>query len=384
MMLFIQFVFLLFTIPENIPSETTSLNSIRKFLVELRNDSDSMTEYVAKIQAIFCPEQPFCGVLASETRQYVLNTLPETLTVENNTIRVAQLQALTDVCCLPCSCEDNCKVDNNCCLTKTFGNKTINVETEPNITSECIASTSRSYRQKLILDKHYSYYSMITQCFIGKTSSIQSHCETPDPYDMADTIPVTSLRSGRTYWNQHCAKCNNDAANMVFWNMTVIFKVGFAFYSNFYSSLFSTDREEEFYNRLQRQEIVFTPPFEMSHKRCYQQEFQKTCRKTLDNIHEDGHRFLYETCDMVSLPVISGFYRSSIRKNIFCYICDTEEFLSSDKPDCSFGTAKHSTGTMTGLLSYRHLGEKESSTNTQLNGNEQCSCNEIFDTYQVR
>ena len=34
--------------------------SVYKFVVELRNNSSSMLEYIAKVQIIFCPELPIC------------------------------------------------------------------------------------------------------------------------------------------------------------------------------------------------------------------------------------------------------------------------------------------------------------------------------------
>lgn len=38
----------------------TDFNSLYTFVVELRNRSDSMLEYIAKVQIVFCPELPIC------------------------------------------------------------------------------------------------------------------------------------------------------------------------------------------------------------------------------------------------------------------------------------------------------------------------------------
>ena len=385
MQLFTHVVFLVFISQKNIRSEIQSLGDIRKFVVELRNDSVSMAEYVAKIQAIFCPDQPFCGELATETRQDVLNTLPMTLNVNNNTIAVDQFQALVGICCFPCSCEDTCRVDNNCCLTKEFENKTKDVKMKSKASSDCIASVSRSYKGKYYYSQRYSNYFMITKCFSDAAVSDKSNCETPNPYDMADIIPVTSLNSGRIYWNQHCAKCNSDTENVVFWNMTVIFEMDFAFYSNSHNTPYSLDNKEKFYYLLLRHiDIVHTPPFQMPHKRCIQPELQRSCRESRDDVPEGEHQFLYEACNMFTSPVVAGNTRQIPRRNIFCYICDGETFTSDDKPECSFSGKKLLTETMTGLLKYNKVGQQGSSTNVELNENGQCLCTEIYDKYQVR
>ena len=385
MQFFTHAVFIVFIIQKNIQSETQSFKDIHKFVFELRNDSISMAEYVAEIQAVFCPDQPFCGELAKETRQDVMNTLPVTLNVNNNTIAVDQLQALTGICCLPCSCEDTCRVDNNCCLTKEFENKTKEVKLESKTYSECIASVSRSFQQKDFNSNSYSNYFMITKCFFDTAVSIKSHCETPNPYDMADIIPVTSLNSGRIYWNQHCAKCNGDNENVVSWNMTVIFKNDFAFYRNSRTTPYNLDDKEEFYYQLLRHiDIAYNPPFQMPHKRCIQPELQKPCRKSRNDIPESEHQFLYETCNMFTSPVVAGTTKQIPRRNIFCYICDGVTFTSDEKTECSFIVSRHPTETMTGLLKYNNVGQQESSTNVELNEIGKCLCAEIYDKYQVR
>ena len=383
MQLFTYAVSIVFIIQMNVKSER--LRGIYKSIAELRNDSNSMVEYVAKIQAIFCPDQPFCGELASKTRQDIMNTLPVTLNAENNTVAVDQLQALFGVCCLPCSCEDTCRNDNNCCLTKEFENVTKDVKMESRFNSDCIASVSKSYQQKSMYTKSYSFYNMITKCFSETAVSNKSNCETPNPFDLADIIPVTSLATGRIYWNQHCAKCNNETENIVFWNMTLIFKGDFAFYKNSVTTAYNIDKEEEFYYVILRHtEIVYSPPFQMPDKWCIPTEHQGNCRKSGDDIPEGDHQFLFEACNMFTSPVIVGKMKHIVKRNIFCYICDGNAFVSYNKTECSFSGRKHSTEAMTALLKYTTVDQKESSTNKKLNENGQCLCTEIYDKYEVR
>ena len=382
-MLFIRFAFLFLIILETSQSERYSLRSLRKFVVQLRNESDSMTEYVAKIQAIFCPEQPFCGALLSDSRQNVINSLPASVTVENRTVMTDELKSLIGICCLPCSCEDTCKYDNNCCLTKVFDNNTFNDKLISSKSSECIASTSDSYKYRTGHGPAYPKYFMTTQCFSNTNASVKAKCETPNPYDATETIPVMSLKSGHTYWNQHCALCNNDSEAIVFWNMAVVFTAQFVFYRSTSRMYVFPDSKEEFYNQLLAyEEIHYIPPFEMQQKRCTHRHLQRTCRKSQNDMQEADHQFLYEKCNMFTSPVIKGVTNVAISKNIFCYFCN-EEIANAASYECSYvNDFKKSNEAMIGLLHYKD--ETESSTNIRSHENGKCSCREIYDTYQVR
>ena len=380
----LRFAFLVLIILETSQSERYSLRSLRKFVVQLRNESDSMTEYVAKIQAIFCPEQPFCGALLSDSRQNVINSLPASVTVENKTVMTDELKSFIGICCLPCSCEDTCKYDNNCCLTKVFDNNTIDDKLTSSKGSECIASTSKSYRDKRLPGSIYSKYFMTTQCFSNINASVKAKCETPNPYDVTETIPVTSLRSGHTYWNQHCALCNNDSEAIVFWDMAVVFWGQFVFYRSASGMYLFADTKKEFYNQLLAyEEIFYMPPFEMQQKRCAPRHVQRTCRKLLNNTREADQQFLYETCNKFVSPTAVGALNFIIDKNVFCYFC-IEEIAIIANYECSFSDDdyKKLNGDMIGLINYNDA--TEISTSTKAHGNGKCSCMEIYDTYQVR
>ena len=88
------------------------------FVKELKYDSDSMYDFVAKIQAIFCPDQPICASDGIRERSDVLATLPGAINVTSGVVRLEEISEFVGICCLPCSCETLCHENENCCPTK--------------------------------------------------------------------------------------------------------------------------------------------------------------------------------------------------------------------------------------------------------------------------
>lgn len=102
----------------NVSESEQIFESIINFLDELKSNTDGTMEFVVKIQAIFCPEQQTCYREEMQERNDELNALPATVQVGNKTVRVTNVQAFMGVCCSPCSCSDNCKLDGNCFVSK--------------------------------------------------------------------------------------------------------------------------------------------------------------------------------------------------------------------------------------------------------------------------
>ena len=103
------------SIEAQIKSKYTSFDD---FLADVKNTANSLLDYVRKIQALFCPDQPVCGPNGVLEKQEVLGTLPEVLTVDDLSVRLEEIPSFSGVCCLPCSCSDSCRQDDNCCPTK--------------------------------------------------------------------------------------------------------------------------------------------------------------------------------------------------------------------------------------------------------------------------
>lgn len=129
-------------------------------------------EFIVKIQAIFCPEQQTCYREEMQERNDELNALPATVQVGNKTVRVTNVQAFMGVCCFPCSCSDNCKLDGNCCVPKFISIE--NTMDTDQVKSECIVPSVHSYADKDLPppSKYYSSFFMITQCFEGKSNVV--------------------------------------------------------------------------------------------------------------------------------------------------------------------------------------------------------------------
>ena len=88
------------------------------FLAEVKTTAVSLLDYVTRMQALLCPNQPVCGVEGELDRKDALGDLPAVLSVSSITINIEDVADSVDVCCLPCSCNDSCRQDDNCCPTK--------------------------------------------------------------------------------------------------------------------------------------------------------------------------------------------------------------------------------------------------------------------------
>ena len=103
---------------DSVSAQTKRYDTFEDFLVEVRNTAYSFVDYVSKVQALFCPNQPICGPEGELSREEVLGTLPEAVTVNGLTVELDDIPDYAGVCCLPCSCSENCDEDGNCCPTK--------------------------------------------------------------------------------------------------------------------------------------------------------------------------------------------------------------------------------------------------------------------------
>ena len=103
---------------DTIAAQAKRYEDFDDFLAEVKTTADSLLDYVSKMQALLCPNQPVCGAERELERKDVLGTLPAVLSVGSLTINIEDVADSVDVCCLPCSCSDSCRQDDNCCPTK--------------------------------------------------------------------------------------------------------------------------------------------------------------------------------------------------------------------------------------------------------------------------
>ena len=357
---------------------------IYDYVLGLRETTDNMRTYLTQIQKIFCPEQPICD----EERNHGSNngTLPlENLYTRNKSLLIEDLKYLVGVCCLPCSCSDRCSEDDNCCLSKDVARVSIG-----EVRSDCTAPTAEMYMYQRSYPAYYPMYFMITHCFRNDTNMATiSKCESPDQYVLGDTIPVTSPKTGRTYWNKHCAICNADVDDVLPWNSTVVFDTFLLHSPLMTSHQLIPQSPEEFYTYLRkklRASIIYTPPLPMQHKQCTSHYLTCTDQgKELAN-ENDRQSFLYDACIQYSSQVRVGYPRARSYKNIFCFFCRKK--YSSSRTSCdSDAGERFPPGKISGLINYRKSSEADREVQSisglagSLRGN--CACYQVYDTHRV-
>ena len=128
-------------------------------------------DFVSKVQAIFCPQQPICDITGEYDSSTVLATLPASFTIGNTTIQTGHIPEVFRICCYHCAC--TCEVHGNCCLTKrVITNATYHANSTRNaMMSKCVESSLIG--QGMISSKYY----MIQKCF-GETSNEPPHEKT--------------------------------------------------------------------------------------------------------------------------------------------------------------------------------------------------------------
>ena len=390
-------------------------NSIYNFILELRNNSDNLLNYVSQIQAIFCPEQPICSGDGTEDRSLLMRNVSRYLRIGNYSVKMGAVHAFAGVCCLPCSCEDTCHEHGYCCLTKFLNSSAIvrdvngipivndkrgiefanassdttslnDANVTKSILSECIAASVKRYIDKNAIGVRQPSYFMITHCFKESNSFQTAKCQNPSADDINDTVPVTSLRTGYTYWNKHCAFCNNDIDDVLDWKSTAPFENHLSFFANT-STISAYPKTIEELHRLiiYMGDILYTPPFPMEDRRCL--PFLLDCEEPdFGEIMPD----LGWPCRQFTSPVQIELSKS--RKfpfrNIFCFFCRKRPLMPKENVYCDsdLEIGKDISIGMTALLDYKSTADPKAFTDLRAGlelGNRKCSCNEIYDIYLV-
>ena len=144
------------------------------------------------------------GALAVHDRQQVLE-LASTVCPYTN---FCSIDALTirpndtdkESCCLPCSCDDDCWVLDNCCPDKVLIDKP-----RPPILP-CVDSYVKS--RSLLSNKNGGFYRVIDSCpCCEDMSNFEPKCSRKNRTFLEDFVWVSDT-TGRIYLNIHCAKCH--------------------------------------------------------------------------------------------------------------------------------------------------------------------------------
>ena len=78
-----------FAMIDMIAAQVKGYEDFEEFLTDVKTTADSLLDYVTKMQALFCPNQPVCGANGELERPDVLGTLPAVISVGNVTVNVA-------------------------------------------------------------------------------------------------------------------------------------------------------------------------------------------------------------------------------------------------------------------------------------------------------
>ena len=167
-------------------------------------------------------------------------------------------------------------------------------------------------------------FHMVTSCFLDNSNlTLVAECQHPDPDALSNNIPVTSQKTGNTYWNKPCATCNDDDDDdIIEWTPYVILKINIPYFSNG-SSLISNPYPDKFeklsaiLNSRRLSNIMYIPPESImaeNHK-CIREELVKfNCKQPSAGNSSTLDR-LVESCMHIFSPVHYGF-RDLFYKNI--------------------------------------------------------------------
>ena len=361
---------------------TNLLNFVNELL---RNNSDNDIPYLAKIQTLFCPDQPVCSVDDSQERNHTIHRLNSVLNFTYITTGIERIKSAIGMCCLPCSCSETCHKYSYCCPTKYLID---NIPTENPTKRDCIAATSKSYKIKSIIDSRYLSYFMVTHCFLDTSNqTILSKCENPLSVNMDERTPVTSKLTGQTYWNEYCALCNNDADHILPWHSTAHFIEDIVYYTNFPHVLTYPQSLEGLVGFLDSSssDVVYAPPFPMDNDRCLldtSPKSQLTCERERNTTESEENLLIIEACEKLYNPVYVNF-RETYR-NLFCFLCLEEDMSNVPQVECKRQfVSKIFGGHMAALLEYRsNDGVDITSYNKEKRG--KCPCDSMYDHYQVQ
>ena len=364
----------------------SNFNVLHKYITSQYDTDLSLIDNFEKIQSAFCPDQIHCST--NKTQVYDIDQTGNETTsgaymIGNKSLTLGSLSGL-GMCCLPCSCEDSCFLDGNCCLDKIRTQTNSSIEGKNAISHDCVPADAVTYINKKASRKAELTYWMVTECFIETpNASLVQLCEHPDPYRVEQAYPVTSLTSGHTYWNYFCALCNNDADWLGDWNITIISNGYFFYYANGSTSSVMPEHFQEVYtDMVDAGAIFYLPPSGIKPKACVPSNAVLGCKRPNDQTLESNSMFLQEVCEQFHQPIIM---QTMPYKNIFCFLCGASGFDTNDGSSCHGDTEKFlGDALITGLITFRDkqiYNEKgDDPGHFDENG---CSCAQIYDIYSV-
>ena len=254
------------------------------------------------------------------------------------------------------------------------------------VRTECVAATSRSYNPDSSYTAVLGYY-MTSQCFENGTDiDLTVKCESPSLVNFDETVPVTSVRTGTTYWNIYCAQCNSDADAILPWSASINFNQEFVFFGNMTTAWGYIHTFEDLLEKLAITQVIrYSPPIPMADKHCLQKKDLITCENSPIDINKPD--WLFDSCHQFYNPIYATGQTITPYMNIFCLLCQEIALPTNNKTDCTmYWNEKASPGQMTALLDYKSVPRVTVTTDHDRKsvGGGKCSCNEVYDSHQVK
>ena len=367
---------------EAIETKRKNFEDTFNFILNLRNSSENTREFITKMHAAFCPNQPICDSedISTDKRGDVINELDPALLIGDKIVKLGDLSARLGLCCMPCDCSESCEMKGNCCPSKASIDHQRDVS---ELHFDCVQASSQGYISSA--NNKVPYYYMVSHCFGDRTNeTVLKNCESPSFYTTDDLHPVTSLKTGHTYWNGPCATCNADSDELLPWNTYA----GIARPIVYFNDHFHYPDSVEKLKRLTANDLIFSPPYTMDAEQCLQEEAVSSC-DTPSEMFDNDSSFLLEMCNDYYSPV-STFHtgRRTGYRNIFCFFCTRFQFFTlwkTTKHICNKDETKFTDKGIAALLDYKRPDTKLIQQTLKDQGHKagNCECHEIYDFTKV-
>ena len=229
---------------------------------------------------------------------------------------------------------------------------------------------------------------MTTQCFENDTgTNITTKCQHPSLNKFNELVPVTSLRTRLTYWNEYCVECNADADDLVPWNVKIAVEID----SEILTSLWSMNKNYkeliEMMSKSKALDFRYLPQIPNSGQQCIIKQYLRTCEHSSQPDYTHTPDWLFEACARFHNPAYIRNIKPSSFMNIFCFFCRPTSLPNIKGLNCKvFWTKKELPGQITALLDYKSVSalETETANDQPLKGDGTCACDEVFDNYKVK
>lgn len=133
---------------------------------------------------------------------------------------------VSNSCCLPCDCEDDCEARKSCCYdyihanSETSGLGAAFIYTEKN--EKCMLP-AKFGKKEGSEEPFYMWYLMIDDCPIDYSNiTIVNGCNSHKAPDLSILTPAYSSKSKLSYVNRFCALCNQESdKDIIPWTMEI-------------------------------------------------------------------------------------------------------------------------------------------------------------------